>query len=289
MREERLESVWHLAAPEGERLPLIFDSPHSGLEYPTDFRPEADMRRVRNAEDAHVDDLYGDAPDNGAVLLKALFPRIYIDPNRALDDLDPDQIDGGWPRPINPGPKSKLGVGLVWVRTRPNITLYDRLLTTAEIRHRIEVYHQPYHDKLKSLLDEAHASSGAVWHVNCHSMPAITDEMSPEGKAGLERPDMIIGTQDGTTAGPEFTERVRATLAGFGYDVRVDEYFKGVELIRAFSNPSIDRHSLQIEINRGLFMNEETGERSENYGSLRAHITGLVESLAGYAREKTGR
>jgi len=95
MREERLESVWHLAAPEGERLPLVFDSPHSGLEYPTDFRPEADMRRVRNAEDAHVDDLYGDAPDNGAMLLKALFPRIYIDPNRAADDLDPDQIDGG--------------------------------------------------------------------------------------------------------------------------------------------------------------------------------------------------
>jgi len=287
MPEERLESVWHLVAPEGERLPLVFDSPHSGLEYPTDFRPEADMHRVRNAEDAHVDDLYGDAPGSGAVLLKALFPRVYIDPNRAPDDLDPDQIDGGWPEPTNPAPKTKLGVGLVWLRTRPNIQLYDRRLTTDEIRHRIAVFHRPYHEKLKSLLDEAHARSGIVWHVNCHSMPAVTDEMSPEGKPGLKRPDMIIGTQDGTTAGPEFTEVVRATLAGFGYDVRVDEYFKGVELIGAFSNPSVDRHSLQIEINRGLFMNEETGERSENYATLRAHVTGLVEALAGYAREKT--
>ena len=175
------------------------------------------------------------------------------------------------------------------MRTRPDIALYDRKLTTAEIRHRIETYHRPYQTKLESLLDQAYQRSGAVWHVNCHSMPAITDEMSPEGEAGLERPDMIIGTQDGTTSGPEFTERVRATLSGFGYDVRVDEYFKGVELIRAFSDPAVDRHSLQIEINRGLFMNEETGERSENYGTLRAHITGLVEALAGYAREKTGR
>jgi N-formylglutamate deformylase len=284
MREERLEGVWHVQAPESPETPLVFDSPHSGTEFPTEFRPVAPFADVRRPEDSFIDDIHSIAPSKGCVLLRALFPRIYIDPNRSARDLNPEQIEGDWLEPLEPGKKTLLGAGLIWTHAPSGADLYGRKLTVKEIKHRIDTYLHPYQGKLKDELDRVYDKFGGVWHINCHSMPRVTTERAPEGVAGLIRSDFIIGTLDGAAAGDEFTELVRATLAGFGYDVRVNEFFKGVELIRAFSDPSQNRHSLQIEINRGLYMDEETGWRNDNYEALKDHISELVSVLADYAK-----
>jgi len=284
MRDERLEGVWHVLAPEIPEIPLVFDSPHSGTEFPTDFRPIAPFVDVRRSEDSFIDEIHGSAPGRGAVLLRALFPRIYIDPNRSAADLDPEQIDGDWPDPLTPGNKTAIGMGLIWTKASSDADLYGRKLTVAEVRHRIDTYLNPYQRKLCQELDRIDATFGGVWHVNCHSMPRMTTARGPEGKAGLIRPDFIIGTLDGAAAGEEFTELTRATLAGFGYDVRVNENFKGVELIRMFSDPSANRHSLQIEINRGLYMDEQTGWRNDTYETLKGHMNDLIRVLADYAK-----
>jgi len=284
MREERLEGVWHVLAPDDDRVPLVLDSPHSGTDFPADFRPVASFTDVRGAEDSFVDDIHAAAPGAGVVLLRALFPRIYIDPNRTPSDLDPSQIDGDWPSPLVPGQKAAKGIGLIWTKGTSDADLYDRKLTVAEIRHRIDAYLTPYQAKLKQELDGLYEEFGGVWHVNCHSMPSLTTARSPEGEAGLTRPDFIIGTLDGQSSGPEFADIARATLAGFGYDVRVDEFYKGVELIRAFSDPAANRHSLQIEINRRLYMDEALGWRNDNFDQLKGHMGELIDRLADYAR-----
>ncbi len=284
MRDQRLEGVWHVLAPDTPDTPLVLDSPHSGIEFPTEFRPIAPFADVRGPEDSFIHEIHSAAPGMGGVLLRALFPRIYIDPNRMARDLDPDQIDGDWPDPLEPGKKTAHGMGLIWSKAPSDADLYDRKLTVAEIKHRIETYLVPYQAKLKEELDRAFDHFGGVWHVNCHSMPRITTARGPEGKAGLIRPDFVIGTLDGEAAGEEFTELVRATLAGFGYDVRVNENYKGVELIRAFSDPAANRHSLQIEINRGLYMDEKSGWRSENFEILKGQMGEMIAVLADYAK-----
>jgi len=283
MRDERREGVWHVRAPAEPDVPLVLDSPHSGTDFPTDFRPVAPFADVRAPEDSFIHDIHSTAPDKGAVLLRALFPRIYLDPNRSVQDLDPDQIEGDWPEPLKPGVKTAVGTGLIWTRAPSDADLYERKLTVAEVKHRIDTYLRPYQAKLKDELDRMFAHFGGVWHVNCHSMPRLTTKRSPERKAGLLRPDFIIGTLDGDAAGEEFTELTRATLASFGYDVRVNEQFKGVELIRAFSDPAQNRHSLQIEINRGLYMNEQTGWQNDTYETLKGHMDELIGVLADYA------
>jgi N-formylglutamate amidohydrolase len=267
-------------------LPLIFDSPHSGTVYPDDFQHVAPHDRMRQSEDCFVDELYAAAPDYGAMLIGALFPRIYVDPNRSALDIDPALLDDDWPDESDPGPKCELGVGLVWRLCPPGEPIYDRQLTVAEVRRRIDRYHRPYHDAISGALDRLHGQFGAVWHINCHSMPSMSSVMAAEGP-GQRRPDITLGDIDGTTCSPEFTVLVRETLVEFGYEVTVNDPYKGAELVRAWSHPATGRHSLQVEINRALYMDEAGLEKNGGFDGLQMHITQLIGAVAGYVGDRT--
>lgn len=269
-----------------EPLPLVFDSPHSGRVYPADFRFTAPDYVVRTAEDTHVDELYAAAPRHGATLIGAHFPRAYIDPNRHLADIDASLIDGAWPGPLDPGEKTRLGLGLIWRLAKPDTPMYDRKLTVEEVSHRIERYYRPYHAALDGAADALHSRFGAVWHVNCHSMKSVGARNSPD--AGKRRPDFVLGDRDGTTCEPEFTALVYEALAGMGYAVAINDPYKGVELVRKHGRPGEGRQSLQIEVNRARYMNEKTNEKVAEFDKLAENIGRLVGVIAGYVRRRIG-
>ena len=272
-----------------QRLPLVFDSPHSGTDYPDDFRHAAEPLAVRGSEDTHVADLWAGAVAAGAVLLQAHFPRCYIDANRASDDMDPDQIDGAFATPLNPTVKSRLGIGLCWTRVPPaGGPLYDRRLTADEVAARIARYHRPYQGRLRALLDDSHRRWGAVWHVNCHSMQEVASAMSTQER-GTPRPDFVLGDRDGSACEAGFTEAVRAFLAARGYSVAINDPYKGMELIRANGDPAQGRHSLQIEVNRKLYMDERTREPNAGYGALKSCFAALAAHLADHVETRLER
>src|SRR3546814_92945 len=178
-------------APQAALAPVVLDSPHSGSRYPDDFGSIAPLSVLRRGEDAFVDELFGSAPGHGAALIAAEFPRIYIDPNRDVGDLDPTMLDGPWPDALVPGRKTELGVGLIWRIMPPDVRLYDRLLGVDEVRSRIERCWKPYHRAVATALDETHRRFGKVWHVNCHSMPARGNAASEAGP--VARADFVLG------------------------------------------------------------------------------------------------
>ena len=132
-------------------------------------------------------------------------------------------------------------------------------------------------------LEEVHARHGRLWHVNCHSTTSISAPNSPEGKAGVRRADFILGDRDGTTCDPAFTAFVGEALSSYGYGVKFNDPFKGVELVRAYSDPASACHSIQIEINRTLYMDEDTLVPHEGYAELKANITRMIEAICEYA------
>ncbi len=263
--------------PQGEEVPLVFDSPHSGSHYPADFRYSCPIEVLRRAEDAFVDELYGAAPAHGATLIGALFPRSYLDANRAVDDLDEALIDGEWPSPLLPSHKTRAGLGLVRRVVRPGAPIYDRKLPVGEIMARVEKCHTPYHRELDEVCGRVHRKFGAVWHVNCHSMPS-----SPTGKEEGDCADFVLGDRDGTTCGREFTEFVAEVLRARGYDVRVNEVYKGVEIVKRQGRPAEHRHSLQIEVDRSLYMNQRSVEKNPGFKALQADITDLIAAMRGF-------
>lgn len=277
-----LPGVLSIEGQAQQAIPLVLDSPHSGVSYPADFNHQAEPALLRQAEDTHVHTLWQGALAAGAVLLHAHFPRAYVDANRAEDDIDPAQIDGVYPHPLRPSVKSQLGIGLVWTRVPPEGgPMYARPLTAAQVLARVESFHRPYHQALRSLLEASHARWGAVWHINCHSMQNHASAMSTQPR-GTPRPDFVLGDRDGTSCEPAFTRAVAEFLRGRGYDVAINDPYKGMELIRAHGDPARARHSMQIEVNRRLYMDEVTREPHDGFALLQSAFTELARHLAGH-------
>ncbi len=276
-----LPGVLTMTGPSGPARPLLLDSPHSGTDYPVDFGAAVDREVLLDAVDTAVDKLFGAGPKLGAALLKAHFPRTYIDPNRAADDIDARLIDGCWPGPLAPTEKTRRGIGLIRrIIGEDDRALYDRRLGVEEVQARIRRYHAPYHRALGEAVDRLAAHFGAVYHLNCHSMGSHGRE------DGIRRPDMVLGDRDGATCEAGFTACAADVLRNLGYRVRTNHIFKGVELVRAFSAPEAGRHSLQIEINKALYIEEATRRPSPDFAALQADLATLIDRLAAYAEER---
>jgi len=261
---------------------LVLDSPHSGVVYPPDFLYTCETSVLRKAEDTHVEKLYDFAPGLGAHWIEAQFPRSYLDANRNTTELDVSLLDEPWPYPVETDPavlsKVRLGKGLIWRTTDDGVPIYERTLSVDEVIRRIEHCWKPYHAAVAGAIDAAHASHGYSIHINCHSMPAIASSHATNFP-GEKHADFVVGDRDGSTASPALSQLVCAHLSALGYSVAYNHPYKGVELVRRYSDPAAERHSIQLEINRKLYMNEETLELTDGFETLKAHLRSLVERL----------
>ncbi len=282
-----MSNVFTIAKPE-KPLPLIFDSPHSGTIYPADFNYACSFELLENAEDKFVDELFASAPDYGANLLCASFPRSYIDPNRSIDDIDKELLNEEWPdNNINPTARSIAGIGLIRRIVKPGAPVYERNLTPAEIKNRINHYYTPYHDELQALINAAHYNFGQVWHINCHSMPNSTaTPRRPFAVVGNKsKPaDFVIGNRDSATAAQDFTHMIRDCVKNMGYNVCINDPFKGVEIITRHGDPARGRHSIQLEINKALYMDEDTNKKSSKYSALQNDLNKLIQECAQFVQ-----
>jgi N-formylglutamate deformylase len=258
--------------------PVVLDSPHSGREYPPDFDFACPLERLRKAEDFLVDELFAFAPELGAPLLCAPFPRSYIDVNRAPDDIDPELLAAEDRHGLAPSAKSLLGMGLVWRLLDDGKSIYRRPLTRAAIDERIAAFWHPYHAALAQLISTAHQRHGYSVHLNCHSMPSRS-RLYPVETAQTMPFDFLVGDRDGATSSPALTQRVATLLRSEGFTVGVNEIFKGVELVRRHGNPGDSRHSIQLEINRKLYMDEERLAPHDGFSRVQSTLRRLVESL----------
>lgn len=272
-----------LSAPAAPAVPLVCDSPHSGTAYPADYGHAVPRALLRRGEDTDVEALWEAVPAVGGTLLAAHFPRTYIDCNRTEDDLDPELLAEAWPTPLNPGEKTRLGFGLVWRNIRADQPIYDRPLTVAEVRNRIESYYRPYHAALAQAVEETAQRFGGVWHLNLHSMPNDAYERL---KIASPRPlaDFVLGDRDGTTCEPGFVDLLERELRDRGYTVARNDPYKGVQLIARIGQPERNRHSLQVEIRRPLYMDEATRERNEGFARVQRDLGGVLETLAAYVK-----
>ncbi len=274
-----LDDVISICGPQvAPHRPVVLDSPHSGFVMPADFGAALSEADLRDGEDCWIDELWAPAATRGIPLLAARFPRTYIDANRHAADIDPALLAEPWPGEVLASGKARIGKALVWRTLDDGRPIYARPLAVAEVQHRIDRYHRPYHQALQRLLDAAHARFGVVHHINCHSMNAVSGKMGQEG-AGVARADIVLGDRDGTSCDAEFTAFVREVLVGFGYDVKVNDPFKGVELVRAYADPDAGRHSLQLEVNKRLYMDSATLRKTPGFDTLQQHLMALLDAV----------
>ncbi|MES2510323.1 MAG: N-formylglutamate amidohydrolase [Pseudomonadota bacterium] len=261
---------------------LVLDSPHSGTAYPADFGHACDMAVLRRAEDTHVEKLYDFAPALGVHWVEAFFPRSYLDANRNTTEVDVTLFDEPWPGAVETDArimsKVRLGKGLIWRTTDDGLPVYDRKLSVVEVQARIETCWKPYHAAVGAAIAAAHQAHGYSIHINCHSMPALASSHATDFP-GEAHADFVVGDRDGTTAAPALSLQICEYLRSLGYSVAYNHPYKGVELVRRYGEPASDRHSIQLEINRRLYMNEETLDISSGAEPLKLHLRALVGLL----------
>ena len=270
--------VYELTVPRDWRSCALFSSPHSGRDYPASFLSRSNLSplAIRSSEDAFVDELFAAAPACGARLLAARVPRACIDLNRAPDDLDPALISGASRRYTNARVAAGLGViPRVVAEGRP---IMEGKLTLAEAERRIRDNWHPYHSRLRTLLAEARARFGLAGLVDCHSMPR--DALNAAPSAWGRRPDIVLGDRFGSACDRWLVDAATDLFAAEGFTVARNALFAGGYITQTYGRPAEGTHAIQIEIDRGLYMDEARIERLLGFGEVAARIGRVVTGLS---------
>jgi N-formylglutamate amidohydrolase len=267
--------VLDLHEPAARRLPLVLSSPHSGSDYPADFvaASRLDALALRQSEDSFVDELFAAAPQLGAPLLSARFPRAYLDVNREAYELDPTMFSDALPSYVNAGsPRVRIGLGTIARIVASGENIYADKLRFADAERRIECLYHPYHQMLRRLVQETAAMFGGYLLVDCHSMPSSSG-------CGQHGADIVLGDCYGAACAPRILETADRFLADRGFKVAINAPYAGGFTTGFYGRPSARCHALQIEINRALYMNEQNYRRKPYFARLARELTELITRL----------
>ena len=255
--------------------PLVFSSPHSGAIYPERFLAASrlDALTLRRSEDAYVDELFLPCVALGAPLLRATFPRAYLDVNREPYELDPKVFDGGLPEYANTRSlRVVVGLGTIPRVVGDAQPIYRQPISVAEGLGRIEALYRPYHERLRALVERARRRFGLAVLLDCHSMPSNAADVG-----GI---DIVLGDRFGASAAPGVIEILETSLRGAGYRIRRNKPFAGGFITEHFGAPDRGIHAVQIEIARALYLDERSLVRNERWTMLRGDLFAAAKALA---------
>jgi N-formylglutamate deformylase len=278
-QQDELDPPFEVIEPAERRGPLMFNSPHSGCVYPRAFLTASrlDLATLRRSEDCFVDDLVLGVVTRGYPLMRAHFPRCYVDVNREPYELDPRMFEGRLPSFANTrSMRVAGGLGTVARVVGDAQEIYDRRISVNDALRRIESLYKPYHRGLRRLFTRVHREFGAATLVDCHSMPSTTGG----GKDERPRADVVLGDRYGTSCVPAVSETIESTLRSFGYAVSRNKPYAGGFITEHYGNPAAGLHTIQLEINRGLYMDERRFERSADFPRLAGHLAVLADRVA---------
>jgi N-formylglutamate amidohydrolase len=263
------ESPFVLIEPMWRTAPLIFASPHSGRRYPAELLAQTriGLLSLRRSEDTYVDELFAGAAAHGAAVLSASVARAYVDLNRDPSELDPEMFDERPPQ-VSGGASARVqaGLGAIPRISGDGQTIYRRKLSLDEAERRIAAVHRPYHELLRNLVTETKGLFGA---------------------SGAHAPDIVLGDRFGASCHPSVTSLAEATLRRLGYRVARNTPFAGGHTTQTYGRPMQRVHALQVEINRALYVDERTLERTNGYTRVRADMGRLAETLSAAALHKS--
>jgi N-formylglutamate amidohydrolase len=273
-----LSPPFEIVEPANWRAPIIFNSPHSGSVYPEEFlnASRIDLAALRRSEDSFMDELIGHLGARGFPVVTVNFPRSYVDVNREPYELDPRMFTGRLPSFANTrSMRVAGGLGTIPRVVGDGQEIYRERLSVDDALGRIEALYKPYHRALRRLINKAHQSFGTVIVVDCHSMPSVGVSRDEP-----RRPDVVIGDRYGTSCAPLLPELVEETLAGLGYSVGRNKPYAGGFITEHYGNPASGLHTVQLELNRAVYMDERRRERGPRFAQVAADFVTLADRLA---------
>jgi N-formylglutamate amidohydrolase len=284
VHSDELDPPFEILEPAELRGPVAFNSPHSGCVYPRAFLTAArlDLATLRRSEDCFVDELLLGVVRRGHPLMRAHFPRCFVDVNREPYELDPRMFDGRLPSFANTrSMRVAGGLGTVARVVGDAQEIYDQRIPVDDALRRIEALYKPYHRTLRKLVTRIHRDFGTAVLVDCHSMPSTAGPKDERPRA-----DIVIGDRYGTSCVGVIADAVELTLRECGYTVSRNKPYAGGFITEHYGNPAAGLHSVQLEINRGLYMDERRFERSKAFSAVARDLETISDRLNEIALEE---
>jgi N-formylglutamate deformylase len=281
---DELDPPFEILEPAEGTSAVVFNSPHSGRVYPPNFLAQSrlDLATLRRSEDFFVDELIAGVVRRGHPVMRAHFPRCYVDVNREPYELDPRMFDGRLPSFANTrSMRVAGGLGTVARVVGDAQEIYDRRLPVDDALRRIETLYKPYHRALRRLFTRVHRDFGAAVLIDCHSMPSTAG-----AKDERPRADVVLGDRYGTSCTTIVSDVIDATLRSLGYTVSRNRPYAGGFITEHYGNPAAGLHAIQVELNRSLYMDEKRYSRSATFDRVAADIETLAERLAAIPLEE---
>lgn len=261
--------------PQDWRSAVIFASPHSGSIYPPGLlkRSKLSGHQLRRNEDIFIDHLFHSAVDGGAPFLRATFPRVLVDVNRAPNEVSPEwSIELGLAPLDQPTPRAAAGLGVIPTYLSESIAIYPRALEVGDVKARLDTLYRPYHEALRDLLDQSITRFGRALLVDCHSMPGFS-------QMGARRPDIILGDRFGKSCHPDTLAQFQELFVHAGYNVGVNYPYAGGFTTAHYGQPIDGIEAIQIEINRDIYVNPVTLAPKSGYVSLMENLRSITRAI----------
>jgi N-formylglutamate deformylase len=275
---DELDPPFDVLEPVACRAPIVFNSPHSGHVYPRAFlaTTRLDLATLRRSEDSFVDALFAGVVQRGHPLMRAHFPRCFVDVNREPYELDPRMFEGRLPSYANTrSMRVAGGLGTVARVVGDSQEIYDGRIPVEDALQRIESLYKPYHRALRRLLTRIQREFGSAVLVDCHSMPSNAGSRDERPRA-----DVVIGDRYGTSCFPIVSETIESTLRSLGYSVSRNKPYAGGFITEHYGNPTAGLHSVQFELNRALYMDERRHAPAKSFSQVAADLEIIADRLA---------
>jgi N-formylglutamate deformylase len=284
--DDELSPPFEIVEPAVWRAPIIFNSPHSGSVYPREFLAASriDEATLRRSEDSFMDEIVADLAERGFPVVRVHFPRSYVDVNREPYELDPRMFNGRLPSFANTrSMRVAGGLGTIPRIVGDGQDIYFNRLNVEDALSRIETLYKPYHRALRRLVNRAHQTFGTAILVDCHSMPSVGITRDEP-----KRPDLVIGDRYGTSCAGLLADVVEQTFRAQGYSVGRNKPYAGGFITEHYGNPASGLHTIQLELNRAVYMDERRRERGPRFRSVADDFTVLADALAAIPLDMLG-
>jgi N-formylglutamate amidohydrolase len=266
-------------APVEQTAAAVFNSPHSGSHYPAQFLSTTRLQptALRRSEDCYVDELFASAVDAGAPLLKANFPRTFLDLNREPNEFDPHLIEGPLPRAANASSVRVVGgLGTIPRVVSEGEEIYRRKISLTDALARVAHLYEPYHAALAGLMSATRLKFGVALLIDCHSMPSSA---ASTAAPIVSQPEIVIGDRHGNSTDLILIERIEQLYRNHGLRVQRNRPYAGGFITERYGRPSEGFHAVQIEVNRASYMNERTLVRHSGFTALKAINASVLKAL----------
>jgi N-formylglutamate deformylase len=281
---DELDPPFEVLEPAEYSGPVVFNSPHSGRLYPRAFLASSrlDLTTLRRSEDSFVDELASGVVARGYPLMRAHFPRCYVDVNREPYELDPRMFDGRLPSFANTrSMRVAGGLGTVARVVGDAQEIYDQRISVDDALQRIESLYKPYHRTLRKVFTQLQRDFGAAILIDCHSMPSASSTRDERPRA-----DIVLGDRYGTSCVPIVSEVIEETLRGYGYQVSRNKPYAGGFITEHYGNPAVGLHAIQLEINRALYMDERHYQPIASFRRVASDLEELADRIAAVPLEE---